>query len=291
MARSPVVARRVEQLLGSPVVATTPVTGGDICSATRARLSDGSSVFVKTRSGAPSDFFTAEAEGLRSLARANPALVPEVLAVAEDCLLLPWIEPGRPDADAAARLGRDLAQVHAFGADSFGGPVDGWVGTLRLSNTGEDADVTWGQFYARRRLVPYVRTAVDRGNLEPRDARDLEALAGRLEAGHDLTGPPEPPALLHGDLWSGNVVWGVGRAHLVDPASYAGHRESDLALLSLFGTPMLAQVLAAYDDAHPLADGWEDRVPVHQLYPLLVHACMFGGGYGARAAEIARALL
>jgi fructosamine-3-kinase len=109
--------------------------------------------------------------------------------------------------------------------------------------------------------------------------------------------PEEPPARLHGDLWNGNVLWGLdGQVWAIDPAAHAGHRETDLAMLSLFGLPHLPRVLDAYLEASPLADGWEDRVPLHQLFPLLVHACLFGWGtsgtgYGGRAGAAARELL
>ena len=112
----------------------------------------------------------------------------------------------------------------------------------------------------------------------------------------DLAGPDEPPARLHGDLWSGNLVWTSSAVWLVDPAAHGGHRETDLAMLALFGCPQLPRVLDAYQEATPLADGWEDRVALHQLFPLLVHACLFGrgsggSGYGARAGEAARSLV
>ena len=108
----------------------------------------------------------------------------------------------------------------------------------------------------------------------------------------ELAGPQEPPARIHGDLWSGNVLWGSdGTAWLIDPAAHGGHRETDLAMLALFGAPHLQRLLDAYAEAAPLADGWRERVPLHQLHPLLVHAVLFGGGYGARAAQAARSLL
>ena len=105
----------------------------------------------------------------------------------------------------------------------------------------------------------------------------------------DLAGPAEPPARLHGDLWRGNVLWAAdGRVWLIDPAAHGGHRETDLAMLHLFGCPHLDRVVAAYDEAAPLAAGWRERVALHQLFPLLVHTVLFGGGYGGQAAAAAR---
>lgn len=289
MARIGTVASRVEQLLGTPVVATVPVAGGDICTATRVRLPDGRSVLVKTRPHAPADFFAAEAAGLRWLAESDGAGVPRVLAVDEDCLVLAWLEPGRPSAETAEQLGRDLAATHGVAADRFGGPgteQSGYIGTLPMPNRSQPS---WPEFYATRRVLPYLKLARDRAAITAEDADDVEAVLHRIV---DLAGPDEPPARLHGDLWSGNLIWGAdGRPYLVDPAAYAGHRETDLAMLALFGCPHLPRVLDAYRETSPLADGWADRVPLHQLFPLLVHAAMFGGGYGTRAGEAARRLL
>ena len=103
-----------------------------------------------------------------------------------------------------------------------------------------------------------------------------------------LSVPDAEPARLHGDLWSGNILWSADGAVLIDPAAHGGHRETDLAMLDLFGLPHLARVLAAYDETWPLDDGWRQRVPLRQLHPLLVHAALFGGGYGAQAVAAAR---
>ena len=140
-------------------------------------------------------------------------------------------------------------------------------------------------FYASHRLAPYVAGAgADAG-----DRRELDRLCDRLtEGAPDVTGPPEPASRLHGDLWSGNVLWSADGAVLVDPAAHGGHRETDLAMLALFGLPFLDRVLAAYDEVHPLSDGWRDRVALHQVHPLLVHAVLFGGGYGSQAVAAAR---
>lgn len=283
MTRQSVIARRAEQLLGTAVISTAPVAGGDINAATRLRLSDGRVVLLKSQPSPPAGFFASEARGLRLLAGAG-APVPEVLAVDDDCLVLPWIEPARPTVEAAERLGRDLAALHSAPCPTFGEAVDGFIGRLPLANTAADS---WPEFYAEHRITPYLRLALDRGAIDPDDATCIAAVCGRLR---DLV-PEEPAALLHGDLWNGNVLWSGDRAWLIDPAVHGGHRESDLAMLALFGLPQLPRVLAAYQEVAPLADGWEERVGLHQLFPLLVHAAMFGGSYGDRAARVAHSFL
>ncbi|MET1062394.1 MAG: fructosamine kinase family protein [Aeromicrobium sp.] len=286
MARMAGTAARAEALLGVGVVSTTPVAGGDICTTTRLRLTDGRGTMIKTRPQAPKGFFEREAEGLRWLREAKGAKVPQVLAVAEDCLVLDWIEPGKPTTDAAERFGRDLAATHAAGAEAFGAATDGFVGLAPLPNRSLPS---WPEFFASRRVMPYVRAAVDRQALTSDEAAIIERAMRRI---HELAGPTEPPARVHGDLWSGNLVWGTdGDVWLIDPAAHGGHRETDLAMLALFGAPHLQRILDAYDEAAPLAEGWHDRLPLHQLHPLLVHAVLFGGTYGGRAAAAARSLI
>ncbi|MCY7394906.1 MAG: fructosamine kinase family protein [Nocardioides sp.] len=284
MTRQPVIARHAEDLLGSAVAATAPVAGGDSSTATKLRLSSGSTALMKTLPHAPADFFHAEARGLRWLAEATPAggvPVPEVLAVDDECLILAWVEPGKASSDAAAGFGRALAATHAAGAPTYGAVSDGYIGRLPLPQRPTD---TWAEFYAVRRVLPYLKLARDRDALSAADASSVESVIGRLTT----LLPTEPPARLHGDLWNGNVLWaGDGRVWAVDPAASGGHRELDLAMLALFGMPHLPRVLEAYQEVSPLADGWEERVALHQLFPLLVHAAMFGGRYGPRAADLA----
>jgi fructosamine-3-kinase len=292
MTRQPFVARRAEELLGTAVVATAPVAGGEISTATKLRLSDGTTALMKTHPHAPAGFFAAEAAGLRWLAEAadgrGGVSVPDVLGVDHECLILRWVEPGKATVDAATGFGEALARTHHAGAASYGFSPhdgDGFIGRLPLPSTAAD---TWAEFYATSRVLPYLKLARDRDAATAEDAAAVEAVLDRLAE----VVPDEPPARLHGDLWNGNVLWGAdGRGWVIDPAAHAGHRETDLAMLSLFGLPHLAKVLEAYDRTAPLAEGWESRQPLHQLFPLLVHACHFGGGYAARAAEAARRFL
>jgi len=283
MARQPLVAKRAEELLDAAVVATSPVAGGDIARATRLRLSSGQTALMKTLPHAPDGFFEAEVAGLRWLAEVEGGVpVPEVLAAASDCVILEWVEPSsKTPVEAAVAFGQQLAVTHAAGADGWGLDHDGYIGRLPLPNRTADS---WPEFYAVRRVLPYLKLARDRGAITEPDATAVEAVVGRLAA----LLPDEQPARLHGDLWNGNCLWGQDLAiHVIDPAAHGGHREVDLAMLHLFGLTHLPRVMAAYDEAHPLADGWEDRLGIHQLFPLLVHACMFGGGYGARAGAVA----
>jgi len=259
--------------------------GGDINEAFRVVLADGSEAFVKTRGDAAPGEYAAEAAALAWLAEPGALRTPRVLEVEEGYLALEWVDPGRLDGPGIEELGRGLAETHAAGAPAFGQPAAGGLsrfGSLQLPN---EPTEDWPSFYAERRLAPLARIAGERGALSAGAIRRIERLCERLG---ELCGPPEPPARLHGDLWSGNVMADSdGRPWLIDPSSYGGHREVDLAMLRLFGSPS-ERVFAAYQEIAPLADGWEGRVELYQLLPLLVHALLFGGSYCAAAERVAR---
>src|SRR5215831_16932730 len=261
----------------------------------RATLADGRVVFVKEAAAGPAGPLNAEARGLGWLGAAGAVPVPGVVGWDESLLVISWVPPETADAAAAGRFGRDLARMHAAGADRFGAPWPGFIASLPLPNDGPAAGGdaagdtgAWPEWYASRRLVPYLRRAADAGALGPQHLRPVEAVLARIT---ELAGPAEPPSRIHGDCWSGNVLWSGGRGWLIDPAAHGGHRETDLAMLALFGAPFLDRILASYDEAAPLAAGWRARVPLHQLHPLLVHACLFGAGYAGPVAEAARAAL
>jgi len=277
----------VARAVGRPVRGLKRVAGGDINDAYTAELEGGGRAFVKTRADAPDGEFASEAAALDWLAEPRALGVPEVLGVLDGpdeprLLALEWLDAG-PAGDEA-QLGRGLAAVHAAGADAFGGTSPLRIGPLALPN---DPLPDWPEFYAERRLRPLLEPARDRGALTEQGVRAVERVCEEVAA---VAGPAEPPARLHGDLWSGNVLWSGGRPFLIDPIAYGGHREIDLAMLRLFGAPGPG-LIAAYEEVAPLAAGHEDRVALWQLFPLLVHAVLFGGGYGASVERAAKSII
>jgi len=290
-------AQALAAAFGQPVARLDPVAGGDLNDAYAATLADGSRVFVKTSADpAAAGSFAAEAAGLRWLAEPGALAIPEVLAVADPptaageptastprFLALAWIDAGPPTPAADEALGRGLAALHAAGAPAFGGPdITLRIGPLALPN---EPAPDWPAFYAARRLEPLARLARDRGALPAEAPALLDRLIVNLV---DRAGPLEPPARVHGDLWSGNVLTDrAQRPWLIDPAAHGGHRELDLAMLRLFGGPS-ERCFDAYEEVTPLAPGAHERVQLWQLAPLLLHAALFGPGWGARATQVLR---
>jgi fructosamine-3-kinase len=293
----PDAAARIGRLAGAGVREVRRIGGQHRWGHYRVVLADGRLAFAKVAGSiaAGSDasqelgaVFEAEARGLRWLAEAEAVPVPDVLGWDAAGLAVSWVPGGAPGAAAAERFGRDLARLHLAGSAGYGAPWPGFIASLPLGNRAGTKGESWPRWYASERLLPYVRRARDAGELDHDDVRLLEQVASRAAA---LAGPAEPPSRIHGDCWSGNLLWSGGRGWLIDPAAHGGHRETDLAMLALFGAPYLDRILAAYQEAAPLAAGWQARVPLHQLHPLLVHVCLFGGGYRGATLAAARSAL
>ena len=254
---------------------------------------------TKTRADAPAGFFEAESAGLAWLARATAlggVRVVRVLRVAPGLIELERVDETHPTRDQADAFGAALVHTHSAGAAAFGSPPEGYAGALFIGRRPlvSARQTRWGRFYARDRVLPFVRIAVEAGSVTEREERVIRSACARIEAG-DFD-DAEPPARLHGDLWTGNVLWSADGAVLIDPAAHGGHRETDLAMLDLFGLPNLERVLAAYEreaqaTGEPLRAGWRERVPVHQLHPLAVHAAGHGRSYGVALAEAAERTL
>ena len=263
--------KEVSQKLETSVSTIRRLPGGDINEAFGARLSDGREIFIKTCKKPKSNMYRVEAAGLDWL-RVGPLRIPQVLAAGETFLALEMIEPAQRSPTFDEELGRGLAMLHLAHPSTFGWDESNYIGSLPQSNRKTE---TWAQFYREERLFPQFQMAMKRGIPRP-IATKFEILFSRLD---DLIGDDEPPARLHGDLWNGNVhVDEHGAPCLIDPAVYGGHREMDLAMMRLFGG-FRARVFAAYHEVYPIAEDHEERIPLYQLYPLLVHVNLFGGGY------------
>jgi len=253
--------------------------------------------FVKRCPSAPQGYAAWEAAGLAWLAQAEAdggARTVRVLEAGPDQIVLQRLTPAGTTTAQAEDFGRALAATHAAGAAGYGSAPPDWSGDGWLGPAHEPLPLPlrptarWGEFYAEQRIWHTLRLGRDRGlwvGQEGTFERVIDRLAhGEFDgAGTDLT-----PARLHGDLWAGNILWTAEGGVLIDPAAHGGHRETDLAMLALFGAPHLGRILAAYDEAAPLTEGWRDRVGLHQLHPVMLHAVLFGGGYVVESLALAR---
>lgn len=235
---------------------------------------------VKRWPGAPEDFFAAEAAGLAALAGAGALRVPRVLALAPEQLVLEDLGEGAPKDRFWTAAGRGVAELHRTRGERFGFKRDGYCGPTPQSNAWSPDGMA---FFAQRRLLPQARRAMDAGRIEADDLRAVERLCERL----DSLLPPQPPVLLHGDLWLGNLhCCGDGMPALIDAgAVHFGWAEAELAMLTLFGTPPDA-FWSAYAEVSRPAGDWRERAPLYNLYHLLNHLNLFGGSYLAGVREV-----
>ena len=269
---------------GLTITGVTPLSGGDISQAFRVDTPD-ASYFLKAHQKPKKQMFEREARGLKALRDTAPETlgVPEVVRASSRGLMLEWIEEGGRTFTSEADLGNSLAELHQVPQPHFGG-IDGddsgFLGSVEVDLTPTQS---WPDFYVYRRVQPLITQATAMGAVPSGVQRLFDEL---LPKAVDLCGPDEPPALVHGDLWGGNRLVDVeGRNWLIDPAAYYAHREVDLAMMLLFGG-FGKDAFIAYNNTYPLADGWHERVSWYQLPPLLVHAILFGGGYGASVVRV-----
>lgn len=267
----------VEPVLGR-IHDAAPLGGGCVSDALRVET-DGGAVFVKYDADAPAGMFEVEAAGLRELATARSSLrVPEVLGHSERWLALAWLDarPRTPAIDAS--LGRGLAELHRVSSGGWGWHRPGFIGPLCQDN---ERSGDWADFWISRRLEPQLRSAREAGARVGENA-EWSRLFAALPVALSTAGQ-DGDSLLHGDLWSGNALaCSDGAPAVIDPAVYYGHREVDLAMADLFGG-FDAGFQVAYSESWPLAPGYaEVRRGTYQLYYLLVHVNLFGGGYAGR---------
>ncbi len=259
------------------------ISGGDINDAFGLSLSDGNSIFMKSNAMGNLAYFTAEMQGLSAIAHTGTIQTPRILACGTDeernCsfLLLEQIHAGKRVGDYWETLGHQLAELHKSSTKEFvldgkyGFLEDNYIGAGEQINTEKDS---WVSFFRDCRLEPQFHRATDYFSIE-----DLKRINRLLDHIGDILIEPEHPSLLHGDLWSGNVMVGEdGKAWLIDPAVYVGHAEADLAMTELFGG-FASGMYTAYQEISPLQPGYEDRRDLYNLYHLLNHLNLFGGSY------------
>lgn len=281
----PALFTHLESVLGIRLVSAKPLTGGDIHRAYHLRAADGREWFVKTNTAAQAAaMFKTEAQGLALLGASRAIRTPKISGHGSTpdghaYLILEYIAPGYKNRLFWETFGRALANLHGNTSERFGFAHDNFIGSLPQSNTRHPA---WAAFYAEERLWPQMLLALEQGHLDKSAEQQLDHLCQKLA----WLCPQEPPALTHGDLWSGNFLCDpAGQPVLIDPAAAFAHREMDLAMSRLFGGFDPA-FYTAYEEAWPLESGFEKRLEVYQLYYLLVHLNLFGSGYAASVREI-----
>ena len=261
-----------------------PVHGGDINRAYCLYSSEAKYFLKVNDANLYPAMFEKEANGLQALAKELPTLiVPQPIkygiAQQQQYLLLEWIEPGKPKTNFWGNFGAALATMHQQPRSYFGWEEDNYIGSLHQHNTKHDS---WHLFYAECRIMPLVEQLFNAGVFTRQDVMTAESLCKKF----DQLFQQESPALLHGDLWSGNfMITATGSAGIYDPAVYYGHREMDIGMTKLFGG-FDERFYESYNEVYPLEKDWQLRLPLTELYPLLLHAVLFGGHYVSSAKDI-----
>lgn len=270
----------LKDVLNTDELSADRVHGGDINESAKITLPDGTLYFLKWNTSAPEDLFEKEALGLKLLGKVKSGLViPKVRHVEDNYLLMDYISEGGGKVTSAYDSGKGLARLHKTSAELFGLDHDNYIGKLPQSN---HQHTNWVDFFALERIEPQIKMGVEAGKLDRALLLKVQGLYKKLGS----VFPSEPPSLLHGDLWSGNFMFtDNGRGSIYDPAVYFGHREMDLAMTRLFGG-FSANFYDGYNEEYPLEGGFDSRVSICNLYPILVHANLFGGSYCRQAENI-----
>ncbi len=260
-----------------------PVGGGSINETFKLNTTAGNFFVKKNSASLYPQMFIKEAKGLKILSDANAISIPETIGIGESgdesFLILKYIEIGLEKASFWDDFGQQLAALHKHSNEHFGLNHDNFIGSLEQYNKPHDS---WSSFFREQRLEKQVRLARNNGKIDKGTVVAFDKFYAKL----DNIFPEEPPALLHGDLWGGNfMVNEVGSPVIIDPAVYYGHREMDLGMSQLFGG-FDRQFYISYNKYYPLENGWEERLHYCNLYPLMVHVNLFGGGYSQSVKSI-----
>ena len=255
------------------------LSGGCIADSYYLATSTGEELFLKSHSAPPVNYFESEAFGLQTLADTRTLRTPRVLSVSPCFLLLEWIPASRPTGDYWRKAARQLAALHQLEQPYFGFKQDNFCGATPQPNAQTDCGY---DFFQHQRLLYQANLANANGHLGNRDIDQIYLLADRLP---QLI-PNQPPSLIHGDLWSGNLHTNdQGAPVFIDPAAHFGWREADIAMTCLFGG-FPEEFYHEYNDAYAMEPGWQDRLPLYNLYHLLNHLNLFGTGYLSQVRQV-----
>jgi fructosamine-3-kinase len=274
------IIKKLQSFLDLEITGLNPQSGGDINEASILTFETGSKYFLKWNTSASDSMFETEAKGLELISNAKTELViPDVILSGKSFLLMSVIDHGSGNSDSDFNFGIELAKLHKHSSESFGLDHDNFIGKLYQKNT---VHHNWADFFISERIEPQIKLGIDSGKF----SNSIFGKIQRLSSNIDTIFPKEPSALLHGDLWSGNYMFTKnGKASIYDPAVYYGHREMDLSMTRLFGG-FSSEFYGGYQSEYPLADGFQQRIDLCNLYPILVHANLFGGGYVNQALRI-----
>jgi fructosamine-3-kinase len=276
---------QLENLLDNSIKQANPVSGGSINEAAKITDTEGRDFFLKWNTSAPDDMFPKEQKGLDLLKSAQSGLhCPKVINTGKagkhtHFILMTYIPQGKEKADSSRIFGEQLAALHKVTGKEYGLDYDNYIGRLPQSNK-KHSD--WTDFFVTERLEPQLQMALDGGKLSSGISENFERLYKHLPR----LLPDEPASLLHGDLWGGNYCYNSeGNPAIYDPAVYYGHREIEIAFTHLFGG-FSPDFYRAYQQSFPLQPDFDKRKNIYNLYPLLVHANMFGASYALQVKSI-----